>query len=168
MVNHLRLPVGVLLIPVTMYLKLATKEDEGAVLRLCRLFYEDSPFSPKFAYSEEKVRDLLYQSLSLTPSPILFLLLVDDSIPVGLLVGYATKTPFSDDLVASELAWYIDPKHRGSRKAIELVYAYEEWARRIGCKHISMSLLTSSTDTSKLYDRLGYTKTEISYMKELI
>lgn len=84
-----------------------------------------------------------------------------------MLVGYATETPFSNDKIASELAWYIEPSYRGHRKAVELVYAYEAWARTVGCKHVSMSLLSTLTDASKFYVRMGYTQTEISYLKEL-
>lgn len=150
-----------------MYLKLATLADLQSYSQLTRSFYEESPFYPSVSYNPTLVEDLLHVAVESNYEKVLVLLLVDNSTPVGLLIGYATTTPFSHDLIASELAWYVSPNYRGQRKALDLVYAYEEWAKRIGCKHISMSLLTTLTDATKLYERLGYKKTEISFMKEL-
>ncbi len=134
---------------------------------MCRSFYEESPFSPSVAYNPNKVGDLLHVAVAGQYTQVLPLLLLDNSKPIGLILGYATQTPFSDDLIASELAWYVEPSYRGRREALQLVYAYEEWAQRVGCKHVSMSLLTTLTDASKLYERLGYHMTEISYLKEI-
>ncbi len=150
-----------------MYLKLAEEGDEEDALRMTRSFYEDTPFSPQVLYNEEKVRQVLRDFRQSSYSLGLVLLLVDDKVPVGLLIGCATQTPFSDDKVAAELAWYIEPTHRGNRKAVDLVLAYETWARTIGCKHVSMSLLSDLTDVSKFYEKLGYKRTEISFLKEL-
>ena len=150
-----------------MYLKLATLSDLPSFLGLCRAFYEESPFSPQVLYSESKVTQFLIHSIETEYSQAVPLLLLDSQTVVGMLLGYATAVPFSDDKVAAELAWYVEPSYRGHREALQLVYAYEEWAQRVGCKHVSMSLLTTLTDVSKLYERLGYKKTEISYMKEI-
>lgn len=148
-------------------LKLASLDDLPEYLRLCQLFYEESPFAGVVEYSPDKTADVLHLAVETQYRQAVPLLLLDGTQPVGMLLGCATEVPFSDDRVAAELAWYVDPPYRGNRKALELVYAFEEWARRVGCKHASMSLLTTLTDVSKFYERLGYQKTEISYFRSL-
>lgn len=152
-----------------MSLKLATLEDRDAVLRMCRSFFEVTPFAPVCTYSDAKVEALLGLAARSFYQECLFLLFLENDIPHGLIVGYATQTPFSDDLVAAELAWWVDPEYRGTKGSMELVLAYEAWAKKIGCKHVTMSLLPSLTNpkVEGYYERLGYVKTEISYLKEL-
>ncbi len=148
-------------------LKLAGPQDLQAFLRMSQLFHEDSPFHPVTTLSVAKLTLLFQTAIDSKHTQVAILLLKDEDRAVGMLVGMVGSPVFSDDLIASELAWFIEPEYRGSRKALQLVYAYEEWARRMGCKNVSMSLLTALTDASKTYERLGYTKTEISYLKAL-
>jgi len=150
-----------------MKLKLATWEDEESFLLMSEAFYEESPFSPSISFDRDKVKELLRLAIESQHTQVLILLLQEDLNTVGLLIGYTSETPFSYDKVAAELAWYIKPSYRGSRDALQLVDAYEAWATKVGCKHVSMSLLPTLTDVSSLYERKGYKKTEISYLKEI-
>lgn len=152
-----------------MSLKLATLEDRDDVLRMCRSFFEVTPYASVCTYNDLKVDALLKLAHTSNYQECLFLLFEENGIPHGLIVGYATQTPFSDDLIAAELAWWVDPEYRGTKGSMELVLAYETWARKIGCKHITMSLLPSLTNpkVEDYYEKLGYVKTEISYLKEL-
>ncbi len=149
-----------------MSLKLADLEDYEDFLRMTLSFYEESPFYPEVTYSRQAITRMFELALK-DPRQCLVLFLLEGTKRVGMLVGIASTTPFSDDLVASELAWYIEPEYRGHRKAVELVEAYEEWAHRVGCSHVTMALLTTLTDASKFYERRGYKKTEISFIKSL-
>lgn len=153
----------------TTYLKLATQDDRQEVLRMCRLFYEASPFYPTVSFSPQKIEALFDLAIETGHSQVLVLLYIESSKVCGMVVGLASETPFSTDVVASELAWWVDPEYRGTRKAGDLVLAYEAWARHIGCKHVTMALLPQLTNpkVERYYDRLGYKKTEISYIKEL-
>lgn len=148
-------------------LSLAQNTDLEEFVRLGKEFHKESPFYSLTDYSQQKMLQLFETAMISKHTQVLILLLKEENRSVGMLVGMVGSPVFSDDLIASELAWFIEPEYRGSRKALQLVYAYEEWARRMGCKNVSMSLLTTLTDASKTYERLGYTKTEISYLKAL-
>ena len=150
-----------------MHLKLATLEDREDFLRLTELFYKETPFFPTLQYSQDRVKRIFDLAIDSKHQQVLVLLLQDQQKVCGLLVGVATEVPFSDDKVASELAWYVESAYRGRREALQLVDAYEAWAVRVGCSSVSMSLLPTLTDLSKLYERKGYKKTEISYLKGL-
>jgi len=150
-------------------LRLATLDDYIDFDRFAYSFYLSSPFYPTIPYNADKTRSVLDLAVSSQYRDAVVLLYIDHELPVGMIVGLASSTPFSDDKIASELAWWVDPEYRGTRGSIELVYAYEEWARRVGCKHVTMALLPSLTNpkVEAYYERLGYHKTEISYLKEL-
>lgn len=152
-----------------MSLKLASLDDLPDYLRMCREFYEESAFYPSIEYSEEKVHAFLLHALATLHTQAVVLLYEENAKVVGMIVGFASETPFSDDKIASELAWWVDEEYRGTRGSLELVFAYEEWAKRVGCKHATMALLPSLTNPKieGYYERLGYKKTEISYIKEL-
>lgn len=148
-------------------LRLAELRDREDFLRMSRSFYEETPFYPSISYSEEKVEKLLHLAVETNGSQCVVILLVANEVPCGMLIGLASEVPFSNDKVASELAWWVDPPWRGRREALQLVDAYEAWAVKVGCSSVAMSLLPTLTDLSKLYERRGYKKTEISYLKGL-
>lgn len=92
---------------------------------------------------------------------------VDDE-PVGILVAYAFEPIFSTTKLAVEVFWYLDPEHRQGRRGIEMMQAYEYWAKLVGCKVVQYGWLTSSPEgMKKLYERAGAQLTEHVYHKIL-
>lgn len=152
-----------------MSLKLVkTIEDRQHIHRFARNFYEVSPYHGKLAYNSLKVDLLLDLAASSAYTQCLPLLYEENGIPCGCLLGVASSTPFSDDLIASELCWWVDEEYRGTKGSFELVLAYEDWAKRVGCKMITMALLsTTNPKIDTYYRRMGYEKCEVSYVKEL-
>lgn len=89
-----------------------------------------------------------------------FTLKADDEV-VGFLVAAAGSIhpllgPFN---VASELAWWVEPEHRGHGK--KLLEAFLLWAEEFD--YVTMSALDDSLD--KLYSSYGFTKNEVAYIK---
>lgn len=84
----------------------------------------------------------------------------------GFVAGITSKFPFGPDLVASEIAWWVDPEKRGSGLGLHLLQAFEYWAKeKAGCKMLSM--VTLSEGLEKLYLKQGYKLYERAYMKVL-
>lgn len=91
------------------------------------------------------------------------IIILDD---FGFIAGQVTKFPFGSDLMASEVAWWIDPDSRGENRGAKLVQAFEYWAKNIaGCRFVSMTSLDSVVE--KLYKKNGYKLYERAYMKVL-
>lgn len=69
-----------------------------------------------------------------------------------------------------ELAWYVEPMYRGTTVAIKLMKMYEREASLQKCDYVSMVSLEAlePESTGDIYSRLGYTKLENHYRKELI
>ncbi len=93
-----------------------------------------------------------------------------DSEARGMLIGVKTPWMLNNAYnMAIELAWWVKPEHRGSRVAIELMKAYEAWARQNSVRILVMAALTDSDGerVGQIYERLGFKKYETSYAKEL-
>lgn len=84
----------------------------------------------------------------------------------GFILGTTVPSSFSKHLYAVELGYYVLPEYRKSKDWKELIKTYEEWAKKIaGADYASVSLLDERV--GKLYQRLGYKVTEVTYKKEL-
>jgi GNAT superfamily N-acetyltransferase len=70
-------------------------------------------------------------------------------------------------LLASELAWWVEERARGTTVAIRLVRAYEKWAIDNGAKLIAMSSITVDANDSvgNMLSRIGYEASEITHVK---
>lgn len=71
--------------------------------------------------------------------------------------------------VGTELAWWVNPEHRSGSNGIKLLKHIEALAKEAGIKYWVMAYMESSMpETVKcMYEKMGYRKTEISYMREL-
>ena len=112
-----------------------------------------------------KLRETLEQLVEL--EQFKGLVLCDNETPVGMLIGIVNSVWYSDTVLATELAYYVDEDYRGSRKSLELFYRFEEWAKQIGANYCIMSGTEELKSLDTLYLRKGYVKNEINYVKEL-
>lgn len=125
-----------------------------------------------------------YQSLTVEVDPYVLdetirqLIANDDAVvlvashhghdPHGVLVGMEVALWFAPDTrVASELAWWVNPSHRGGSAGVRLIRAFERWAKARGIAHVCMSDIQTNDSASAgpLIERRGYRLTERSYIK---
>ena len=104
------------------------------------------------------------------PESVVLVSTTDDGDVVGFLIGVLTPMWFSDeDWSAVELAWWVDPSHRGFTGA-RLVHAFEEWAASHHVSRVVMSdieLRNGATPAGPLVERLGYHLHERAFIKDL-
>lgn len=87
---------------------------------------------------------------------------------VGMLVLVALPHPFSGEVIGDELAWWVNPEHRGGRAGHKLLRSAEAWARQNGVVALKMSAPTDSDDSVDGYlYRTGYVAVETAYLKRL-
>ena len=91
---------------------------------------------------------------------ICFILLADDKIVGFLLAAISNFHPFLGlTSIATELAWWVEPEHRGHGK--KLLEAFLMWSEEFD--YVVLSGLDDSL--GKLYESYGFTKNEVSYLK---
>lgn len=135
----------------------ATEADRLAVIRLLKESHNAAGFT--FPFSAPHA-DALFRAHMASG-----LILVTGSPARGVLMASTFDHPFGAGKWAKETVWYIAPDARG-RAALQMLDAYEAWAREQGCAVIGMASLVSN-DVSRLYERRGYAPAETHFLKAL-
>ena len=150
-----------------MYLKLLEEKDIPRFVELCKNFHDNSPFKD-LKFEPTKVSDLAHKISAGAKLDSVVITMADTNDTVqGFIVGVVSETPFGVEKVAIELAWWVEPEYRGSRKSYELLLAYKAWARKVGCTIIQTGFLEgySPETLDKVYTKMGMVKHERSYME---
>lgn len=145
-----------------MQIRNATHDDLFDLLVLARGFSKEAPAMHK--WDKDKTEAMLKTCLDNDATTIL--VMDQEGEVVGGLVGVVQPLFMSQTVVASELAWFVDPAHRG-KGAIKLVKAFEVWAKQMGADYTTMADIRGIADLSKLYERMGYELTEAAYSKKV-
>lgn len=137
--------------------RLAAATDRLAVIRLLKDSHAAAGFT--FPFSAPHGDALFRQHMERG------LVLVCGQPARGVLMAVTFEHPFGAGRWAKETVWYIAPDARG-RAAIQMLDAYEAWAREQGCTTIGMASLATN-DVSRIYERRGYAPAETHFVKAL-
>ena len=139
-------------------------DDIMSLIMLGREMHKESPRFRDMDYDEDK---LMHLGLGLAEQGGIFIAEKDDK-PVGMVLGMVTEHFFGHDLMATDLAFYVHPDHRGGTLAVRMLKKFEAWAFSLGAKVISVGVSTEvgSERTGQLYERLGYRITGCLAVKE--
>lgn len=135
----------------------AVAGDRPAILRLLKEAHGAAALS--FPFSAPHI------SLMLANHMADGLVLVVGKPAHGVLMAMTFEHPFGAGKWAKETVWYIAQQARGGA-ALQMLDAYEAWAREQGCVAIGMASLASN-DVSSLYKRRGYTPAETHFVKSI-
>lgn len=142
----------------------ATEEDFDDILRLSAEFWLHTQFSEPF--DAEHTRNMV----QLAHDHKLLAVVEVDSHIVGFCAGVCAPLMASPHAIAgTELAWWVDPDHRGGKNGIALLQFMEQLAKDAGVKYWTMVTMESSMPeiVGRMYEKMGYQKSETSYTKVL-
>lgn len=146
-------------------LRMARLSDIPYLLKMGERLVNEGPMA-KIGFDEAKSRQMLEKAIISSDTEWLALVSHKDDVPVGVIVATLIAPVFSDAKVAVECFWWLEPEFRTGRRGIEMMEAYEYWARLIGCKVVQYGWLTSSPEKMKLlYARTGAEKSEEVFYK---
>ena len=88
---------------------------------------------------------------------------------VGGFAGAVTEQWFSDELIAYDYSFFLDPKTRSGITATRLMLSFIEWAKLKGAKHIQVGITTGINveGTSKFYRSLGFSDAGIFFKRDI-
>ena len=146
-------------------LRLAKEKDWKDIAPMGRDFYDFSGYP--IEYDEDSAKQ---QFMDILEGPGEVIVAEEDGKPVGF-IGFLTH-PFPLNrhvIMATELAWWVDPPHRGSPVGKILVSSAEYIAKeKYKAAYFTMSKLRESHPMlERFYKRAGYHEEDTSYMKEL-
>ena len=144
----------------------ATEEDVIDLAILGKQFVKGSQ-NELLGWNSSKVYDSLADAIERDDFGI-FVLCAGTEV-VGMFFRFVTPCFFSDVKQAVEIAWYVDPEHRGSRKALQMLEMYEQWAKEHDavCVNLVNLDVLRGDKIAKLYSRMGYKLVENTFTKEL-
>jgi len=121
-------------------------------------------------YDEEYCPDTVYVMAELSMKQGLLSILEVDGHVRGFACGI--KGPLlanSEVFTGTELAWWVDPEYRQGKNGIGLMENLENQAKIAGIKYWNMIFMESSMPDviEGIYQRMGYRKVEVTYMKVL-
>jgi len=140
--------------------RLATLEDEPAMVRMGVRFLAEGPYpnvAPNPAQVSAVVGTVIRQG---------FAAIAETDAIVGMLLGWSTPNPITGLVTVAEVAWWMEPEHRGSRAAVVLFQAFETWARTRDAGAIHMIAPAGST-VGHFYERQGYRPLETIWEKRV-
>ena len=148
----------------TAYLKILTIDDIPQFMELARNFHEASPYR-HMEFSDTKVRTLITGIVNADKNESVVIGLFVERLVGFVICGYAEHT-FSNDKMGVEIAWWVEEEYRGSRKSLELLLAFKDWSRRIGCKYIQTASLEglAPEKLEKVYNKMDTYKVESSFL----
>lgn len=143
-----------------MMIRNATFLDIPEILRLAEVYVHEEvePIGHhSVVWEPELMAHNLMQSIQGTEDIVL--LAIED----GQILGYLWAAshllaPWSPVKVASDYLFYVVPKHRGSRAALRLIRAYQEWAVEADCVEVRLSSASgiNTKRTERFYQLLGF------------
>lgn len=127
------------------------------MIDLAEVMHQESAYRI-FHFDREKLAD--HAAYWLTDDNYLLLVAEDASGLVGMYGGFITEYYFGRDLCAYDLWFFVKPQKRGSRAALLLFRAFEDWAFGKGAQEICPGTTTrvDPERTASFLKRLGYSE----------
>lgn len=142
----------------------ATIDDIAPITEMALLFWQESPFN--IPADEETIKRFAEHCLEQNLLCVLEL----DNVVEGFAAGIkGVMLGDSNVTCGNEVAWWVNPEHRGGKNGIKLLRFLEDMAKNADIRFWTMAFMTSSMPevVEGIYQKLGYVKTEVSYTKEL-
>lgn len=143
-------------------IRLATAEDRLQIVDLASKFWLETLFSEPFD------PDHCLIAIDHTIDNEFCAVIEIDNRIVGFsaaILSPSIGTPLA--VIATELAWWVEPDFRKGRNGIALLKFMEQLAQEKGVKYWTMVAMQSSMpdQVCAMYEKLGYSKSEICYTK---
>lgn len=140
-------------------------EDVTAVQRMAARFLSpEGPYGDRFHADPERIAALVGLLMDADHARAGFIA-EQNGTPVGMFGVFCLTHPITGDEMASELCWWVEPEMRGSSVGLTLLRAAESWAREQGAALLEM--IAPSERVAALYERLGFERTDVHYLKRL-
>lgn len=140
----------------------ATKYDKTEVIRLMKLFREESPVKEVYAEDDEEHWHRLLDNIFAGAGAIF----IEEG--KGLLLCMVLPSVWSSKVLAlHELAWFVSKEFRGGTTGYKLLKAYLQYAKQMKesgrIKYFTVSKMVSSPDID--YARFGFRKVDENWVQ---
>lgn len=143
----------------------ATHDDVPRLIDLGAMLHQTSTYAAT-SFIPEKAASFLHALID--GAGVIFVAEVGGEV-VGGFAGAVTEQWFSDDLLAYDYSFFLDPSTRSGITATRLLITFIEWARIKGAKRIQIGITTGIhvSGTSDFYRSHGFSDAGLFFSKEL-
>jgi hypothetical protein len=143
----------------------AKEADVARIVEMGSRSLLEGPYKDMLADKPEVTAALAKKLLDMGNAKILVSEVGDEL--VGLFAFIIFPHYYSGETVAGEMIWYVLPEARHSNKALELLWAAESMAAKLGAK--KMQLTAPTDEIAGMYQRLrGYQKVETAFQRSIV
>jgi hypothetical protein len=158
-----------------MMIRKATPADKPRLIEMAVRFLLESPYGALFdnQATPDAIGTLVDNVISLG---VIIVAEVDrggglfgskpDPKLVGMLAAVALPHPLTGKTCAEEMAWWVEPEHRGGLLGPKMLRVFEEWATRNGANMVKMVAPAGST-VGTFYEHIGYQAVETAFIKRI-
>ena len=144
-------------------IRAAEPNDIPRIVELGSRSLQDGPYAGMLKNAPEQSAALALKTISGNGRILLYE--NDGGQVVGLLGFIIFPHYFTQEPTATEIMWYVEPEERKGGGALKLLWEAEKQAKAMGATR--MGFTAPDEQVSALYQRFGYKKVEVTYMKEL-
>ncbi len=139
----------------------AIAADIPRLVEMGRRFIRESSYRGRIAMNPHALKRLM-EGLVALPSGAVFVT-PDTGKITGMIGVHIYNHPMSDELVAAELFWWVEPEARGC--GVKLLKRAERWASNMGASRLQV--VAPNDRVASLYQRRGFAKLEVQYERSL-
>lgn len=149
-----------------MLVRLALESDEQAVVDMARANIAET--RPDLRFNEAACRDT-FRSYLATAEPTIFVVEARGRRVVGMLVGSIVEHRAAYGLFTVQEVMFVQPEHRGTRAAAELMRNFVTWSQRLGATEIIGGNDNSfrSDRMARFLGRFGFEQVGVSMRRKL-
>lgn len=144
-----------------MIVREANDTDVPAIVRMGQRFAR-MVYGDKLADNPTQIAALA-QQLMTSPDGALFVAEKGGAV-VGMIGLLAYLHPMSGERIATEMAWWVEPEHRGI--GMRLLKRAETWA--VAQQALVFQMIAPTPDVERFYARVGFSKVETTYQRRLV
>lgn len=140
----------------------ATREDTPRLIEMAARFLINSRYGEWLPSTPEQISGLIDTVFTLG---VIYVAEQPGAILVGMLAVVDVPQAMTGRHYAEEIAWWVEPEHRGGPIWRRLHKAAEVWARN---RQLDLKMLSpAGSGLGVYYARLGYVEVETSWIKTL-
>jgi L-amino acid N-acyltransferase YncA len=143
-----------------MKIRLADVWDTEEIMTMLNHYRQSSPLAFHKKSSEVRARQILAQIFA---GLGIVLVSEDDAGLTGMIIAIKNSNVWDEDvLVMNELAYWVEPEHRGTSAGYRLIKSYQEYCEELKAqgKIVAYTISKMSTSPDLKYDRFGFEKIE--------
>lgn len=144
-------------------IRIATDTDVPRLVAMFQQFVASSQYE-KYVGRDPAFCTAQMARIVASADAIIYVVEHEESV-IGMLGGVVFQQPFSGEIIASELFWWLDPNHRGHGGW--LLKRFEKWAAAKGATRVQMMAPIDKPRVAETYVGLGYASIETIYQRNL-